>query len=275
MTDEIHPEYLPVAGRTTMTDEDRALLAVAKTTLENPSFAARLADRVGKPVDWMLDRIPGAMRGQVDKAVSLALDKAYVLAARGVDAGERPDRSQFYKAAAMGIGAVGGFGGATTLAMELPAATVVMMRSIVDIARSMGEDPRDPETRAACLAVFALGGRTEADDAVESGYFAVRAALSKQIDEAVRQIATYGIKSRKAPAVARFLSKIAERFGVTVSEKAAAQSVPVLGAIGGATVNAVFMNHYQAMARGHFTVRMLERRYGRELVRATYLSLPD
>ena len=42
-------------------------------------------------------------------------------------------------------------------------------------------------------------------------------------------------------------------------EKAAAQLVPVLGAIVGAGVNAVFMQHYQRTAWGHFTIRRLER----------------
>jgi hypothetical protein len=44
----------------------------------------------------------------------------------------------------------------------------------------------------------------------------------------------------------------------------------VLGALGGAAVNAAFMDHFQAVARGHFTVRRLERVYGRGTVRLAY-----
>jgi hypothetical protein len=55
---------------------------------------------------------------------------------------------------------------------------------------------------------------------------------------------------------------------VAVSEKAAAQTVPVLGAVGGAGVNLVFIDHFQNMARAHFTIRRLERRYGEAAVRA-------
>ena len=52
--------------------------------------------------------------------------------------------------------------------------------------------------------------------------------------------------------------------------KLAAQAVPVLGAVGGAAVNTAFMDHFQAIARGHFTVRRLERRYGKAVVREAY-----
>jgi hypothetical protein len=49
-----------------------------------------------------------------------------------------------------------------------------MLRSIGDIARSEGEDLKNPETTLACLQVFALGGFKGEADAANSGYFAVR-----------------------------------------------------------------------------------------------------
>ena len=53
-----------------------------------------------------------------------------------------------------------------------------------------------------------------------------------------------------------------------MTEKAAAQLVPLIGAIGGATINAIFIDHFQSVARGHFAVRRLERRHGADAVRA-------
>ena len=44
----------------------------------------------------------------------------------------------------------------------------------------------------------------------------------------------------------------------------------VLGAAGGAAINFAFMDHFQSLAKGHFTVRRLERIYGPEPVRAEY-----
>jgi hypothetical protein len=73
-----------------------------------------------------------------------------------------------------------------------------------------------------------------------------------------------------APFLVRFLTQIASRFGVVVSQKVAAQAVAVIGAVGGAAVNLAFIEHFQDIARGHFTVRRLERIYGVDAVRAEY-----
>jgi hypothetical protein len=55
-----------------------------------------------------------------------------------------------------------------------------------------------------------------------------------------------------------------------VTQKVAAQALPIVGALGGAVVNLAFIEHFQEMAQGHFTVRRLERTYGTEIVRAEY-----
>ena len=68
----------------------------------------------------------------------------------------------------------------------------------------------------------------------------------------------------------RLVSTIASRFGVAVSEKVAAQAVPIVGAIGGGLINALFMDHFQNTAEAHFCVRQLERIYGPEAVRLEY-----
>jgi hypothetical protein len=66
------------------------------------------------------------------------------------------------------------------------------------------------------------------------------------------------------------LQAVGQRFGVQISEKVAAQTVPAIGAVGGATINFLFMKHFQDMAHGHFTVRRLENKYGEELVKQEY-----
>jgi hypothetical protein len=68
----------------------------------------------------------------------------------------------------------------------------------------------------------------------------------------------------------RLLTQVASRFGLVVTQKAAAQTIPVIGALGGAAINYAFIDHFQSVARGHFTVRRLERKYGRDIVFAAY-----
>lgn len=68
------------------------------------------------------------------------------------------------------------------------------------------------------------------------------------------------------PVVTSLVSEFVSRFGLVVSDKVAAGAVPIPGAIGGATVNVIFMYHVQRIARGYFTPR-LQRSYGAALVR--------
>ena len=67
-----------------------------------------------------------------------------------------------------------------------------------------------------------------------------------------------------------FVTQIAGRFGVVVSQKVAAQALPLVGALGGAAVNYAFIDHFQDVARGHFAIRRMERTYGKEIVHAEY-----
>jgi len=186
------------------------------------------------------------------------------------DRGPRRSSDLLHKIVVTATGAGGGAFGLAALPIELPISTTIMLRSIADIARSEGERVRLPEVRLACLEVFALGGRTRSDDAAEVGYFAVRAALARAVSEAAQYIAERGLVQEGAPVIVRFITQVASRFGVAVSEKAVAQAVPILGAAGGAVINLLFIDHFQDMARGHFIVRRLERTCGAELVRAAY-----
>jgi EcsC family protein len=51
------------------------------------------------------------------------------------------------------------------------------------------------------------------------------------------------------------------------------QTIPVIGALGGAAINYAFIDHFQSIARGHFTVRRLERKYGKDIVFDAYERL--
>jgi hypothetical protein len=128
----------------------------------------------------------------------------------------------------------------------------------------------DPESVLSCVEVFALGGRAGSADASESGYFAVRGMLAKTVTEAARFVAERGVINEGAPILLKFVTQIAARFGLVVTQKVAAQALPVVGALGGAAVNYAFIEHFQDVARGHFTIRRLERLYGKDKIRMEY-----
>jgi hypothetical protein len=246
-------------------------LRLAKALLENPSLAARISNTIGAPIERALARLPAPVSESIALATRKALQAGLRIAVASLDDASGPPRNGAHKWLVGASGAGGGALGLLGLPLELPMSTILMLRSVADIARSQGEDFTRPEAKLACLEVFALGGAE--GDAAETGYFAVRAALARAIAEATEHLATRGLLEEAAPAVVRLIGRIAARFSIPVTQKVAAQMVPVIGAAAGASINLMFMDHYQDMARGHFTVRRLERRYGEALVRQAYGGL--
>jgi len=172
-------------------------------------------------------------------------------------------------------GLTGGLGGAFgifALPVELPLTTTIMLRAIADIARREGEDLSQVSARLACLEVFALSSRPT-KDRMDIGYYASRTMLARLMTEAASALVEKGIAGAAAPAVSSLLAEIGSRFGIVVSDKIGAGSIPVLGAVGGAAINIIFMDHFQHIAEGHFAIRRLERIYGRELVAKHYAAI--
>ena len=120
--------------------------------------------------------------------------------------------------------------------------------------------------------MLALGGPASSDDAAEVGYFVAREAMARAVSEAATYLAKHGLQKEAAPAVVRLILQIAERYSISVTEKAAAQLVPIIGGIGGALINTIFIDHFQSIARGHFIVRRLERKYSPQLIQQKYLE---
>jgi hypothetical protein len=251
-------------------------LRLAARCLEGRSFAARAAALLGRQVEALTRSLPASLRRLAGRAAETALTGALRVALRTIDPARPPKAARgAHKAAAAASGAIGGAFGLASTAIELPISTTILMRSIIQIAREEGEDPSSPEGALACLEVFALGDEP-GEAAFESGYFAVRGALARSVAESARYLAGHGVAGvagEAAPALARLTGQIAARFGLAVSEKFAAQAVPVIGAIGGAAVNLAFAEHFQTLARGHFIIRRLERRHGSEAVRLEYRRL--
>ena len=248
-------------------------LREAKSVLEHPGLAAKVCDVIGSPIEAAMKRLPESWSATVNDVARKSIETALEIALLTMDSAERVTPSNWWhKLAVAATGAGGGAFGLPALAVELPVSTTIMLRSIADIARSHGEDLNSPEARLQCVQVLALGGRTKSDNGAETGYFAVRAALAKSISEAAAHVTKKGLSQKGAPAIVKLITQIASRFSIVVSEKAAAQAVPVVGAFGGAAINTLFIDHFQDMGRGHFTVRRLERLHGQEEVRRVYDS---
>ena len=262
-----------------ISESDLETLSEAYTKLENPSLVIRLSSAFGMPVETVARQLSKKAPDSIVDAVTVSTRKALELAMQGslrtltVDESV-PASPKLHAAAAATTGAVSGFFGIQALLLELPLTTGIMFRSMADIARAEGESPADPETVMNVMQVFALGsGVSTADDAAETSYYGARLALGKAVSEALQHVARHGIGNVGAPALVRLISAVASRFGVIVTQKAMAQAIPLIGAVGGGLVNTVFISHFQDMARAHFAIRRLERKYSPEEVRQAYQQI--
>ncbi|HYC38753.1 MAG TPA: EcsC family protein [Usitatibacter sp.] len=257
-----------------LSKEELEELRRAKALLENPGLAAKLSSALGSPIEKGMKMLPARWQKTVHGATEAALMKALDVAVKSL--GEKRSigsSDRLHKIAAAASGAAGGAFGIAAIGIELPVSTTLILRSIADIAAAEGENPRHIDTKLACLTVFALGSTKDQDDAAESGYFAARSALATAVSEAAKYLAEKGMSKSGGPALVRLIALIASRFGIVVSQKTAAQMIPVLGAAGGALINTLFIGHFQDMARGHFIVRRLEKVHGAEPVRIAYQKL--
>lgn len=257
-----------------LSQDDLDDLKYAKELLENPGIAAKITNILGIPIEKGFELLPAKWSQVVQQVTREALRKALDFAVMTMDDRTKAVSSNFmHKIIVAASGAAGGAFGLPAFGVELPVSTIIILRSIADIARSEGENIKSIEAKLACLEVFALGGKSPLDNAAETGYFAVRAALACEVSEAAKFITEKGLTKQGAPPIVRLINAIASRFGVNVSEKIAAQAVPIIGAGGGALINTIFINHFQDVARGHFTVRRLEHTYDPELVKEEYQKL--
>ncbi len=264
---------MPLTVDSSLSAADLETLAAARARLETPSLAARLSSLVGSPLEKGMERLPASWRGRVGALTHQALEQALHAAAKTLKNDQRNPSPRLHKLLGSVSGGAGGAFGLAGLTVEIPLSTVLIMRAILDHARAQGEDIDAPQTRIAALEVFALGGSSPTDDGAESGYFAVRAMLATTVGEAARHLAEKGLTREGAPALVRLITLVAARYKVQLTQKAAGMLVPGLGAAAGAGINLLFMDHFQSMSEGHFTVRRLERQYGGETVRAAWAAL--
>jgi hypothetical protein len=252
--------------------QDREELRWAYRHLEHPSFAARLSNVIGTPIEQGVKLLPQNWYQRLNSALEASIRKLLDMSITSM--GHIPPNianDSVHKLMVMGTGSFGGFFGPLTLLAELPITTTIMLRSIADIAHSQGEDLDATDARVACMQVFALGARSKADDAADAGYYGLRISLGFHFSSALLYTGNGGVAN--IPAGIALVRAIASRFGVVFSESAAAKMIPVAGAVSGALVNLLFMQHFQDVARGHFIVRRLERHYGSEVIRSEYERL--
>ena len=267
-------EVMPVGA--SLSDQDLKDLRRARLLLEGPTMASKLTQKLGRPVERAMGCLPRFFRSTIELSTTAALNHSVKLASITMrDRAPAPERAApgMHQMALMVSGGLGGALGLATFLWEIPLSTTLMLRSIADIARSEGFSIRSPETLTACIEVFALEGGKQKDQPGSSNYWAVRLALARVVSEATAALAAAQISQGSGAVIPRLISAVAARFGVILSQQAAAKMIPIAGAAGGMAINLIFIRHFQRMARGHFIIRRLEQTHGPEVIRQLYRSV--
>jgi hypothetical protein len=235
------------------------LLAIAGFHEDAGSLLMTLVAQAGKRADQVVEWLPDDWEDKLQGVIDLALRQSYAIAfstnhprkARGKPATPRRTGESWHRFVAGTVGALGGLGGIVATLADLAVTTTIILRSIQQIALTYGEDIDDQAVRAQCIAVFGLGGPLSDDDAVDTGLWAGRIALSHHT-------------------VSGIIGAVAPRMGKTAGKTILARAAPLVGAATGAAINVVFTRYYQKMAHVHFRLRRLERRYPRDQVMACF-----
>jgi hypothetical protein len=228
-------EILPPVRPPEDVDAELDRLAARYRAAAGPGI--RVLNLVGGQAESLLDRLPAQVRAGLGGATADAL-KLALRAAEASRSAVPTTRPWMSRAVTTSLGAVGGAGGLPTALAELPLTTTLLLREIQQAAVDHGFDPREESVRFDCLSVFGEAGPLDKDDGAETGFLSLRLALT-------------------GGALHRVIAAVAPRLGVSLGQKLAAQSVPVLGMVAGATVNYTYTRYYGEVAHVHFGLRRL------------------
>ena len=228
-------------------DLDVSGYAVRYRRANGPVMA--LMNRLGGSVEAQLNLLPSGVRKQVEAVTASALSRAMDVAAYADKAPDFGPRGPM--AAAVVSGVAGGLGGIATSLAELPVTITIILHAIRRAAVANGFDPDTPAIRAECINVFGAGSPFAGDDGVNTSFLGARLAVN-------------------GPALQALIAKIAPRLAAALGPKLVAQSVPLLGAVAGAGLNAAYISYYREIAEIRFGLLRLAERHGIDAVMVAF-----
>lgn len=204
---------------------------IAQEYLRASGLGMDLMMAIGGGADVMLKHVPEKYRNALENAVYKALENSvYAASASRRLTGRVP---RFVERLIPGVtGAIGGLGGFPGAILEVPVAVTIIFRSMLEEAEKLGFETNEDTIKEA-LRVFALGGPLKEDDGADVAMVVTKASVTGQT-------------------INSLVKKAVPHLAGALGPKVMAQSVPVLGAISGATINTIFTRYYSKMAAVHF-----------------------
>ena len=219
-----------------------AIDRLARRYLAAGGIAMELMNAIGGRAEDLLEKLPAPVRGRVDRLKRGALNRAFDAAS--LSRGMLRNRGDlFNRLLSTTSGAVGGLAGIAGAALELPVTVTLLLRAIMDIAAEHGYEPDSDMARREALQVFAASGPLSGDEGADLGLLTARMTITGHTVQAL-------------------IARVAPKLSASMAQKLAAQTVPVLGAVAGATINYHFTRYYQEIARVHFGLLRLSQETG-------------
>lgn len=234
-----------------LTKQDRIEIdALAQQYADANGLLMKLINLAAGKLESGLAVLPASTQKQLNDVIRLALNTSYEAAARtNVDTDSngivsrtvsKLSGDKAHKAAALATGAAGGLGGIGTTVVEIPVTISLIFRSVQNIAAQYDEDPTSLEVKLECIKVFGSGAISGDADGIDTGFVGAKIVIT-------------------GGAAEKLIASVTPKFAAMMTNKLAAQTVPVLGAITGAGINYTFVDYYQQMAHVRFGLRKIIR----------------
>lgn len=209
------------------------------------SWVAR-SRSLGAGVEAQWARLPDAVRAQVEAQVAQALRVGLGIAKAAPQTSPRQQRWMV-----IASGAAGGAVGLAGALADLPVALVIFLQAIREEAREAGLDPDRDGVALASLDILSSGRVLAVAEVLNPAYVSGRLALA-------------------GPTLSGWIARTVPRLIPLLGPRLAASAVPLVGALGGAVLNAAWLEHYRSLARIRFRLMALAEHHGAEAVVRAY-----
>tara|TARA_B100001173_G_C15962973_1_gene536505 strand:- start:5 stop:769 length:765 start_codon:yes stop_codon:yes gene_type:complete len=200
----------------------------------------KLANFAGSNIDSIMSHIPDGIEIKVEKAIKIALEKAYDASGTLRSSALTPEvPPYFHKIAATFSGAVGGAAGLPGAVAEFPITITTMFSSFQKIAQEYGFDSDNEKTKLECIKVFTMGGPLGSDEELDLSFVTAKFSLSGQV-------------------VSSLISNASQKVALMVTQKLGSQAIPIIGAVTGSALNYTFISFYQEMAHIRFNLKKMQ-----------------
>ena len=163
-----------------------------------------------------------------------------------------------------GSGALFGIAGGLGLVADLPTLLTLTFRTIHRVGLCYGEDLAAPERRRLPVAVFALASANSMEEKAEALHAIDSVEEAGDSNTGVDGISRAAQRELAKDSVAFSLNNLGKSLARNLGWRKAGESLPVVGALVGGSVNAWYLRDLARAAQYSFQLRWLRQKYGHE-----------